>query len=329
MNRENVLGRFTFITLVFMLSLLVVSLDSDVLAQQSIPPVSIISPAALESIPVSPAYDSGWQSFALRPDPISFSFNHNLGGDPDDYLVDLQCRDDSELNSYECKDKFFQVVAHWYALTDTSIKVWIKSGDDPDDVRLRIYLPSPDFDSDWQALLSRPDPIGVQINLPQINNPDNYWVSLECKDDAPLNTYDCTDNALNINAHWYDFVANSISLWVQSSPRPDEVRVRLYQVDPDYDSGWYTIGSRPDPLGITFAHNLRGDPENYHVELQCKDDAFDTYGCADFNFAVNALWYDLTGTSIEVWVPGASRPDQVRIQIVSPDKAYLPAVMKK
>jgi hypothetical protein len=327
MNTGNVLGRFAFITLVFMLSLLVVSLNSDVLAQQSTPPVSIISPAALESIPVSPVYDSGWQSFTIRPDPISFTFNHNLGGDPDDYLVDLQCMDDTSLNTYDCTAFGFNHQAHWYGLTDTSIKVWIAGGTVPDEVRVRIYLPTPDFDSGWQVLLARPDPISIQIDLPQINDPDNYWVSLECKDDAPLGAYDCTDNAFLVSAHWYGFIANSISLWVRNGTRPDEVRVRLYQVDPDYDSGWHTIGSRPDPLGITFAHNLRGDPENYHVELQCKDDAFDTYGCADFNFVVNGLWYDLTDTSIEVWVPGASRPDQVRIQIVSPDKAYLPAVM--
>jgi len=87
----------------------------------------------------APAYDSGWESLGVRPDPISVEFTHNLGGNPDDYLVSLECRDNTSLGTYECTDHGFNVNALWYGLTNTTVKVYTTSGTRPDDVRVRIW----------------------------------------------------------------------------------------------------------------------------------------------------------------------------------------------
>ena len=66
-------------------------------------------------------------------------FTHNLGGNPDGYLVSLECRDRKVLGTYDCIDNGFHVNALWYGLTGTNIKVYVTSGTRPDDVRVRIW----------------------------------------------------------------------------------------------------------------------------------------------------------------------------------------------
>jgi hypothetical protein len=75
----------------------------------------------------------------VRSDPISVEFTHNLGGNPDDYLVSLECRDETSLGTYDCTDQGFNANALWYGLTNTIIKVYATSGSLPDDVRVRIW----------------------------------------------------------------------------------------------------------------------------------------------------------------------------------------------
>ncbi len=87
----------------------------------------------------TPTYDSDWHALGVRPDPIAVEFAHNLGGNADDYLVSLECRDDTSLGTYECTDQGFNVNALWYGLTNTTVKVYATSGSRPDDVRVRIW----------------------------------------------------------------------------------------------------------------------------------------------------------------------------------------------
>ena len=51
-----------------------------------------------------PAYDSGWESLGIRPDPISVEFTHDLGGNPDGYMVNLECGDNYPFGTYDCTD---------------------------------------------------------------------------------------------------------------------------------------------------------------------------------------------------------------------------------
>ncbi len=81
-----------------------------------------------------PEYDSGWEEIGPRPDPISVDFPHNLGGDPDDYVVDLECKDTGG-EMMQCGYDG----AYWYALTDTSVSVWVAGGSNPAALRVRIW----------------------------------------------------------------------------------------------------------------------------------------------------------------------------------------------
>jgi hypothetical protein len=287
-----------------------------------------IAPALLNSDTVFPAYDSGWFDLGPRPDPLPVDFTHNLGGNPDDYLVSLMCQDDTSLGTYECTDFGFNPNALWYALTDTSISVWVSSGL-PDAIRVLIYTVSPAYDSGWLPLLARPDPIPVLFDHNLGGNLDNYLVSLECRDETSLATYNCTDFNFNINADWYGLTDTSVTVWVDNGPRPDEIRIRILEDPPDYDSGWIGLAIRPDPLPVSLDHNLGGDPDEYFINLICRDDtSLATYSCTNFFFNRTAGWYDLNSASIDVWVAGGSLPDDVRIRIWAPDHIYLPIILK-
>ena len=259
--------------------------------------------APASGLPISPAYDSGWYEVGIRPDPLPVDFTHNLGGDPDDYLVNLMCRDDTSLATYNCSDFGFTPDAHWYGLTDSTISVWVSSGAKPDAIRVLIYSVTPSYDSGWYSLLSRPDPIPVEFTHNLGGDQDDYVVSLECRDETSLAIYNCTDFSFDINADWYGLNDTSITIWVDNGPRPDEIRVRILEAAPDFDSGWINLLIRPDPVPVIVNHFLGGDPDNYLVSLTCRDNSsLATFACTSFLFNQHAGWYALGPTSLNVWV---------------------------
>jgi hypothetical protein len=277
----------------------------------------------------SPAYDSGWQTLGPRPDPISVLFTHNLGGDEDTYLVTLECQDDTSLGTFDCTDQAFNVNAHWYGLTNTTVSAWVAGGTRPDAIRVRIYTNVPEYDSGWEVLGARPDPIPVPFTHNLGGDPDDYIVSLQCRDDTSLGTYDCTDQGFVTNAHWYGLSNTSVTAWVASGTRPDEVRIRIYTQAPAYDSGWYPLGVRPDPIAVGLAHNLGGDLDSYVVSLECRDDTtLGTYDCTNQGFDVQAHWYGLTETTVSVYVVGGTQPDDLRVRIWRIENVYLPVVVR-
>jgi hypothetical protein len=88
----------------------------------------------------APHYDSGWEFIGPRPDPVNIEFTHLLGGDPDDYVVDLQCKGDEGIN--DCTFGYLGNVftgAYWHDLTVDSIWVWVDNWTDPDELRVRIW----------------------------------------------------------------------------------------------------------------------------------------------------------------------------------------------
>ena len=81
----------------------------------------------------APHYDSGWRSIGIRPDPIQETFTHSLGGDTDNYVVDLECEGTKGI--YQCgHDR-----AYWHNLTSTSVTVWVAGGTDPSAIHVRIW----------------------------------------------------------------------------------------------------------------------------------------------------------------------------------------------
>ena len=276
-------------------------------------------------------YDSGWESISIRPDPITLAFTHNLGGDPDTYQVILECRDDTALGTYDCMNSNFNVQAHWYGLTNTAVSVYVSGGSQPDGVRVRIYTDTPAYDSGWDAISSRPDPISVELTHDLGGNLDTYHVSLDVAITRPSGTYDCTNYNFYTQALWYSLNDLRAKAYVIGGSQPDGVRVRIFTGRlPAYDSGWESLSVRPDPIVVPFTHNLGGDPEGYQVSLECRvDTALSTYDCTNSNFNNQAHWYGLTGSIVNVYVRGGSQPDAVRVRIWRVNPAvYLPIVTK-
>jgi hypothetical protein len=78
-------------------------------------------------------YDSGWEDLGVRVDPIQVQFTHNLEGDVDDYLVDLQCQTAEGIA--QCHED----EAYWHDLSQTQITVWASNDPNLTDVRVRIW----------------------------------------------------------------------------------------------------------------------------------------------------------------------------------------------
>jgi hypothetical protein len=98
-----------------------------------------------------PAYDSGW--IALSPgDDVDLT--HGLGGDPDNYFVDLQEKAEymsatSIHNQNIGMDRWentgatehYRYGAYWGFLNDTTITVYRGSDDlEADEIRIRIWV---------------------------------------------------------------------------------------------------------------------------------------------------------------------------------------------
>jgi hypothetical protein len=90
-----------------------------------------------------PAYDSGWR--AINQDQ-SIVLNHSIGGNPDDYLVDLQFKAGpygrNQIRYGGAVDGVgHRLGANWRLLDDSQIRVFRYMDDDlADSVRVRIWV---------------------------------------------------------------------------------------------------------------------------------------------------------------------------------------------
>lgn len=280
-------------------------------------------------------FDSGWDYVGVSPDPYPIVYNHNIGGNANDYVVNLECLDFSALGTYDCTNHDFNINAHWYGLTNSKINVWVSGSGLPVYIRLRIYTKPTVYNSGWYAIGIHPDPIPISFDLGYIKyNLDNLVIKLDCSDDTSLGTYDCTNQNFDIDAHWYDMGGTDIKVYVRGGSRPDAVRVRFFSEVPAYNGDWHTIGVRPDSLPIPFQHNLGGNSNEYIIELDCKDDTeLGFYDCTNQLFNQGTHWYGMNNTNIDLWISGGSMPDDVRVRIwrqnlTIPKKIYLSLVIK-
>jgi len=107
------------------------------------------------AVGASAAWSSGWVD--INPGE-TMTFTHNLGGNPDDYAVELWYQDTMPggyginhrgAGGLEAGGKYYGV--HWQNLTDTTVQV-VRRPDDTfaDQVRVRIWTPDPPaWDSGW------------------------------------------------------------------------------------------------------------------------------------------------------------------------------------
>ncbi len=179
---------------------------------------------------ISYAYSSSWHSLGTRSDPIAVPFSFNIAnGHRADYHVNLECWDsNSTLKHYDCTGNLFHVHAHWYALGDSSIKVYVRSGTSPTHVRVRIYRNKPSYDSGWYTIGTRPDKVAAVFNHHLGSSADAYYVNLECQDNTVLAVYDCTQQSFLGQSHWSALNPSSIRSMIAGGSQPDKVRVRIW-----------------------------------------------------------------------------------------------------
>ena len=140
------------------------------------------------SNPVStPAdYDSGWITFGLDEKK---TINHDLGGNPEDYVVDVQAIGSfgivNQLNfgSDTTIPDSVSVTRYgffWQALDNTSIEI-MRVADDYTamEIRVRIWVVQEvDYDSGWRAVVPA-STLNLEHNLG--GNPEDYIIDLQFK----------------------------------------------------------------------------------------------------------------------------------------------------
>lgn len=303
-----------------------------------------VYPAALQD---TTSWSSGWVDIATDTATV---FTHNLGGNPDDYAVELWLRDTATggkgINSwgvggFEAGGNFRG--AYWQNLTDTTIEVFRHKDDIfADQVRVRVWIPTdpPAWDSGWVSIAT--DEL-KSLTHPVGGNVDDYVVGLWFKDTTPggigVNTrcYGGFEAGGQLRgAAWQNFTATTIKVFrYPNDPWADQVRVRIFQPDePDWDSRWVDL----TPGAVeTLTHNLGGNPNLYVVRGWQKD--------TDDGIGINhrfvggleaggsffgSNWQNLTDTSISLFRQADDQvADQARIRIwVREYKVFLPLVLK-
>jgi len=275
------------------------------------------------------------------------AFTHDLGGDPDDYAVELWFRDTDTggkginswgIGGFEAGGNFRG--AYWQNLTDTTIEVF-RHGDDvfADQVRVSVWIADPPvWDSDWVSIGT----YEVKSLTHDVGgNVDDYVVGLWFKDTTPdgigINTQGYggleADGQVH-GAQWRSLTSTSIDVFrYRNDDWADQVRVRIFVPDPpDYDSDWVDI-SPGDTM--TLSHYLGGNPNLYLVR------GWQKYAVSGINHIFvggreadgnlyGSNWENLTDTTINVFRrPNDYAADQVRFRIwMRRYKVFLPIVLK-
>ena len=96
-----------------------------------------------------PVYDSGWEPIDKNQEK---KFQHNIGGQPDRYVVDLQFKDEgdkgvnqqyygSNIYTEEKGPAIFSEGAYWYFLTSENISIYREINDtSAPEARVRIWV---------------------------------------------------------------------------------------------------------------------------------------------------------------------------------------------
>ncbi len=255
-----------------------------------------------------PTYDSGW--FAMNPN-TSHIFTHNIGGNPEDYRVDMEFK--SDVSTWGINQCYYggtdfhekspwpggyendQMGAYWRNLDYNSISVYRLPEDAAcaDQVRIRIWnfwTPTrPNYDSGWKPVNPGTSNL-FPTNLG--GDPDSFLIDLQFKDNSPLFGIGIHQRALG-GMDWTagEEMGGFYQFWTGSpgtngiildrregDTQADSMRARIWQMPkPAFDSGWLGFGS-PSTLQcdtttytIHCDHNLGADPRDFLVDLQFKN----------------------------------------------------------
>jgi hypothetical protein len=258
-----------------------------------------------------PDYDSGWVAMPLN----SFiNLNHNLGGNSDDYIVDMQFRSSSngvnqrnyggiDLGAFPSPghNANDRVGAYWQSLTNASISMLRRSEDDyAVDVRIRIWVrPTPTYDSGW--ILINPDQartlthsiggnaadyiVDMQFNSASNGANQRHYGGADFGPIPPPGY--ATDD--RVGAYWRTLTSSSITIYRRPEDNfAQEIRIRIWNAwkpsPPDYDSGWVAVGLDQTQ---TLTHTLGGSSNDYYVDMLYRASSVDAtnqryYGGMDF-----------------------------------------------
>jgi hypothetical protein len=222
-----------------------------------------------------PDFDSGWLDLSAGSTlPIS----HSLGGDPSEYVVDLQFQDTDQpgdgrnQHGYGGDNTGADVQGAWWeGLTDTQVTVGRAPQDSAaDQVRLRIWRdPQPSYDSSWLAVLPGETTL-VPHNLGGLL--DDYVVDVQFRDPGGLGVHqlgfggDRAGAATQTGGGWSGFSASALQLQrAAQDTQASEMRARLWRIPArQWDSGW-----RSERFAIP--QDLGGLAESYLVYMAFRD----------------------------------------------------------
>ena len=243
-------------------------------------------------------YDSGWVS--INPDQAKTLYHH-IGGDADNYVVDLQYRNSGlsgvnqryyggmDVGSHHAGSlhEDDRVGVYWRTLTANSIKVYRRPEDIyANQVRIRIWHywqpTTPDYDSRWVSLNAGGPAMTLGHHVG--GSADDYLVDVSYKTEdnnginqryyggADFGTHPASGHAPDdrVGLYWRSLTGSTITLFRRAEDTyAPKVRVRIWKMPkPDYDSGWVAISPNQSK---TFNHNLYGSVYDYLVDLQYRN----------------------------------------------------------
>jgi hypothetical protein len=320
-------------------------------------PVPDLSSASISAT----TWSSGWVTIVTDTSQV---FTHNLGGDPDDYAVELRFLDtDGGLGINRryyggSEEGGSWYGAHWQNLTTNTIEIYRQPQDTvADRVRIRVWAPLTSttgyYASPWTDINT-----GQTITFHHslgITNTD-LTVSLWFSDtDLGIHNYGYGGLAVDpdppthtgqmLGAHWHNPTTNTVQ--VTRHPDDDDVKqVRVFVVHgtpPDYDSledlgDWQSIGTGDT---FTFTHNLNWNPNMLLMRGECYSSTVGGPGTHQWFAGGNHDWLNggqwqgtnlqnLTRNTVEVFrQPDDDVCPQVRVRVWKRSvQVYLPIVLK-
>ncbi|GAB4311468.1 MAG: hypothetical protein Kow0059_01520 [Candidatus Sumerlaeia bacterium] len=232
----------------------------------------------------APDFDSGWRTIA--PDDF-LRLTHNLGGDADQYVVDLRFQDtapDAMIGYHNIGEggdmtQGAAAGAHWRNLNATNIEVYRLPQDTLcDRVRVRIWADvTPSLTTGWEPWNADPSQT-FPITLTGSGPWTDYVVIMDGRapqvSSSPYNRQIGGDHVYaNVEQGYYFENMHHGSMnasWLSGESPSTEFRVRLFAYSaPRFDSGWTDLSAGEER---TLAHALGGDPSDYWFDLQFRSD---------------------------------------------------------
>jgi len=291
---------------------------------------------------------SGWSSDWITVTPGTVvTLTHDLGGDPDDYAVELWFMD-TDAGGYGINARAYGSLeagwnyygATWLNLTSNTIQV-ARSPDDvfADQVHVRVWVPDPlpEYCSDWTPI-AQGQTLVFTHSLG--GNVDDYTVGLAFSSTLRgINHF--AYGGLEVNggvyhgAYWSSVNTSTASVFRYSHDlTASQVRVCVTCPDPpDYDSGWVTV---TQGTVRTFTHDLGMNPNLYRVRMNARSDSsamginsMCAGGVNDMGQPRGVNWENSITNTINVFRRSQDEhADQVRVRIwVRGHRVYLPLVL--